>query len=168
MTDEEFLAAVRGFASKAFRFETQPCYAMAYERPVFESWQAGAPIPPPEVDWWAPWLDRVARWTAEGKTIGRVRVLAEPPTDYQSWLLWATSWHAEAGEDIRYLPRGAAERIGLPLTEDWWLLDDERVVVLRFNDQGETVSRTLVTGPDAVAGYRALRDAALAETSVPA
>jgi hypothetical protein len=80
MTDEEFLAAVRGFASKAFRFETQPCYAMAYERPVFESWQAGAPIPPPEVDWWAPWLDRVARWTAEGKTIGRVRVLAEPPT----------------------------------------------------------------------------------------
>lgn len=173
LTDAEFVAEVRTFRTSAFRLEAQPAYVLAYERPVFEGWLSGAPIPPPEVDWWAPWLYRVATWTAAGKTIGRVRVLAEPPTDYQQWLLWAAPWHTEAGEEMRYLSRGMAERARLPLADDWWLLDDERVIVLRFNGQGETVSRTLVTDLDAVAGYCALRDVAIvnsaqAGTVVPA
>jgi hypothetical protein len=173
MTEEEFVSEVRNFRTRAFRLEAQPGYVLAYERPVFESWLAGVPVPPPEIDWWAPWLHRVAGWTAEGKTIGRVRVLAEPPTAYQRWLMWATPWHAEAGEELRYMFRGMAEQIGLPLADDFWLLDDERVIVLRFNGQGEAVSRTLVTDPEVVAGYCALRDvaignSALAETVVPA
>ncbi len=45
----------------------------------------------------------------------RVRVLAEPPTTYQRWLLWGDRWHAEAGEQISYLPGSHAMAIGLPL-----------------------------------------------------
>lgn len=173
LTEAEFVTEVRTFRTSAFRLEAQPGYVLDYERPVFEGWLAGMAVPPPEVDWWAPWLHRVARWTAdEGKTIGRVRVLAEPPTTYQRWLMWATPWHAEVGEKLRYMPRSTAEQIGLPLG-DFWLLDDERVIVMRFNGQGETVSRTLVTDPEVAAGYCALRDAAIdhsatAETIVPA
>jgi hypothetical protein len=165
LTTAEFLAEVRDFTRSAFRFEAQPGYVMDYERPVFEGWLAGVPVPPPEVDWWAPWLDRVARWTAEGKTIGRVRVLAEPPTDYQRWLLWAAPWHTEAGEQLRYMPAGTARQIGLQL-DDWWLLDDERVIVLRFTSQGETTDRTLVTDPQTVAGYCALRDVAVRNSTL--
>jgi hypothetical protein len=161
MTNEEFLAAVRGFTRTAFRWEAQPWYAMAYERPYFEGWLAGSPTPPPEVDWWRPWLERVARWTAEGKTIGRVRVLAEPPTDYQRWLLWAAPWHTQAGEDLRYLSRSVAQQADLPMEEDYWLLDDESAIVLRFDGRGQTTERTLITDPEAVAGYRALRDTAI-------
>jgi hypothetical protein len=157
---------VRTFRTSAFRLEAQPGYVLDYERPVFEGWLAGMAVPPPEVDWWAPWLHRVAGWTAEGKTIGRVRVLAEPPTTYQRWLMWAAPWHAEVGEKLRYMPRGRAEQIRLPLAADWWLLDDERVIVLRFNGQGEAVSRTLVTDPEDVAGYCGLRDVAIGNSAM--
>lgn len=168
LTDAEFVAEVRDFRTSAFRLEAQLTYVLDYERPVFEDWLAGVRVPPPEVDWWAPWLRRVAGWTAEGKTIGRVRVLAEPPTAYQQWLMWAARWHVEVGEELRYISRGTAEQVELPLGEDWWLLDEERVLVLRFNGQGEAVSRTLVTDPDVVSGYCGLRDLAVASAMASA
>ena len=92
-----------------------------------------------------------ARLTAEGKRVARVRILEEPPTDYQRWLLWASPWHAAAGEDIRYLPRSQAERISLPLVNDWWLLDDERVILMVFTEAGEISGKRLLTDSVAVA-----------------
>ena len=80
-------------------------YALGYERADFERFLAGPPTPPPQLDWWQPWLEQIARLTRDGKHIARVRVLAEPPTAYQRWEIWAAPWHAQAGEDIRYLPR---------------------------------------------------------------
>ena len=85
------------------------------------------------------------------RTVSRVRILAEPPTDYQRWQIWATPWHiAAGGGHPGYMARGAAEGIGLPLPHDWWLLDDKRVLVMRFTDDGEIESKALIT--DAGAG----------------
>jgi hypothetical protein len=97
------------------------------------------------VAWWGPWLERIASMTREGRSIGRVRILAEPPTGYQRWELWAARWHAEAGEDIRYLSRSVAARIGLPACPDWWLLDGERLIIMKFSDAGEIDGKWLVT-----------------------
>jgi hypothetical protein len=166
ISEAEFLNAVRTFSQSAFRLEVRGSYALDYERRDFEGFLAGSPVPPPEVDWWRPWLDRVARITREGKTISRVRVLAEPPTDYQRWHLWAAPWHASAGEGIRYLSRSTAERIGLPLADDWWLLDDERVIIMTFTAEGEIDSKTLVTDPESVAGYRVLQDIAIRNSAL--
>ena len=167
ITEDEFLNAVRGIKRSAFRLEAEDSYALDYEREAFDRFLAGSPVPPPELDWWQPWLSRVAQWAGEGKTVSRVRVLAEPPTAYQRWMLWTTPWCARAGEDIRYLPRSTAERIGLPL-DDWWLLDDEQVIVMRFTD-GKIAGKVLITEPEAVAAYClsrdiAIRNAALAES----
>ena len=87
----------------------------------------------------------------QGKRIGRVRVLSEPPSDYQRWELWGTSWHIEAGEEIRYMSRRRAEQIGLPLEYDWWLFDDERLIITRFTDAGEIAEKSLITDPAIIA-----------------
>ena len=88
-------------------------------------------------------------------------MLAEPPTDYQRWEVWAAPWHAQAGEDIRYMPRSIAERIGLSLDHDWWLLDDERLIVMRYTSADEVASKELITDPGSVAPYLKWRDLAV-------
>jgi hypothetical protein len=164
MTEDEFAEALRSFGRSAFRVEAQPSYALTDERADFGQFLAGSPTPPPQMAWYRPWVDQVAKWIGEGKTIGRVRVLAEPPTDYQRWLLWGAPWFASIGEDIRYMNRSTALRIGLPPT-DWWLLDDERVIVMHFTADGQINGKELVTDMESVASYRALRDLAIENSS---
>lgn len=162
--DEDLLWSddlLRSFRRSAFRLETRAVYALTYERADFEQFLAGNPVPPPELDWWRPWLEEIARLTAEGKTVGRVRVTDEPPTDYQRWEMWAARWHSQAGEQIGYMPRSAAERVGLPLAHDWWLLDDERVIAMWFTSTGEISDRQLITEPGTVARFREWRDLAV-------
>jgi hypothetical protein len=165
ITEEEFLNAVRSFTRTAFRFEARDFYALTYEHADLERFLAGSPVPPPELDWYRPWLDRVARWSREGKTISRVRVLAEPPTGYQRWMIWATPWHASVGEDIRYVRRVTARQVGLPMT-DWWVLDEEKVIVMHFTADGETDGKELFTDPELVAGYCTWRDLAISNSVV--
>jgi hypothetical protein len=161
IAEEKFLELVRTFRSSAFRFEARDSYALGYERVDFGQFLAGSPTPPPQLDWWRPWLDRVTQWRQEGKTVARVRVLADPPTDYQRWMLWSDRWAGEAGEDIRYIPRRKAEQIGLVRGYDWWLLDDLRVIVMRFTEDGEIDRKELTEDPGTVIRFRAWRDLAV-------
>lgn len=154
ITEDEFNHLLATFERSAFRLETRAAYALGYERADFDRFLAGTPTPPPELSWWRPWLERITRFTAEGKQVGRVRVLDEPPTDYQRWELWAAPWHAEAGERIGYLPRSRALEIGLPLEYDWWLLDDERLIITRHNDAGEIAGKSLTNDPGIIAQHR--------------
>ena len=95
ISEDEFGEMLRTFRRSAFRLEARDHYALGYEAADFERFLAGNPVPPPQVDWWRPWLDQIAELTQQGKRIGRVRVLAEPPSDYQRWELWAAPWHAQ-------------------------------------------------------------------------
>jgi hypothetical protein len=167
ISQDEFNDLLRTFRRSAFRLETRERYALTYEQDDFQRFLDGRPMPPPLVGWWQPWLEQIARFVGEGKTIARVRILAEPPTDYQRWEVWATRWHAEAGEDIRYMPCSTAERIGLPLDYDWWLLDDERLIVMRYTDADEIDSKEFITDLGIVAPYRTWRDLAV-RNAIPA
>jgi len=162
ITEEEFLAEVRGFRESAFRFEVQEAEPLGYEREEFAQFLAGHPREPEDIDWWRPWLDRVRQFTRDGKTVSRVRVLAEPRTDYQRWLLWANHAHDSAGEDIRYMTRRVARGAGLPLDWDWWMLDDDRVILMQAAQDGYPGGKVLITDPAEVAKYRDWRDRALA------
>ena len=151
------------FERSAFRFETQRTYALSYERADLDRFLAGSPVPPPELDWWRPWLEEIGRLTAEGKTISRVRVVDEPPSDYQRWEIWAAPWHSRAGERIGYISRTRAMRAMLPLWlgEDWWLLDDERVIRMQFTEDGAIEDRRASDDPAVVARYIEWRDLAV-------
>jgi len=158
---DEFGDLLRTFERTAFRLEVQPAYAISAEQADLDLFLAGTPRQPDEADWFRPWLEQVRRQTAQGKHVSRVRVQDEPPTGYQRWERWAGKWNIAAGEDIRYMPRSAARRIGLPLTADWWLLDGKRLILMQFTDAGVITGRRLVTGADTIARYRAWRDLAL-------
>ena len=161
ISDEQFRDLLRAVSRAAFYFEAQETYALDYEAADLERFVAGSPTPPPEIDWWRPWLDQVAEQARHGKRITRVRVISEPPTDYQRWGLWALPWHVRAGEQISYIERGRAHEIGLPLVDDWWLLDDERLVILRYNDAGEIAGKSLVTAQGGIYNYLIWRDLAV-------
>jgi hypothetical protein len=167
VTQEEFDRLLAEFSHSAFRLETQPAYELGYERAEFDRFLAGSPTPPPDVDWWRPWLDQITSLVGKGKTIGRVRILAEPPTSYQRWELWAAPWHAEAGEDIRYLSRSRAERLGLPIDHDWWLLDNERLIVMRYTSGGTITNTELVTDKGVIALHDEWRNLAVRD-AIPA
>jgi hypothetical protein len=165
LTDDDFRDLLRSFRRTAFYFEAQETYALDYEAADLKQFIAGSPAPPPEISWWRPWLDQITELTRQGKRIVRVRIISEPPSDYQRWGLWALPWHARAGEKISYIQRSRTEEIGLPLVHDWWLLDDERLIVMRYNDAGEVAGKSLNTDPDTIASYRMWRDLAVREAT---
>jgi mRNA-degrading endonuclease toxin of MazEF toxin-antitoxin module len=67
---------------------------------------------------------------------------------------------AAAGEDIRYLLRAIAERLGLE-PYDAWLFDDQQLVRLHFSDSDDTFAGAeLVADDEAVRRHRQWRDIA--------
>jgi len=155
------------FHVSAWRLETGT-YSLGYEAPEFQRFKAGNPVAPPDVSWWRPWLDRVRGFKEQGKEIGRVRVDDVPPSDYQRWQLWAEPWHKDAGEDIRHLPRPHAVAVGLP-SYDFWLFDNDRLVLMLFNAAGDIGSRVLIEREDSpaiVAQHCAWRDLAVRNANV--
>ena len=167
ITEAEFSRLLESFRHSAWRLETYDTYHLDYEAADFQQFLAGRSAPPTEISWWRPWLDMVTAMTREGKRVGRVRILAEPPTDYQRWELWAAPWHAQAGEQIGYLIRSRANALGLPTGYDWWLLDEQAVIVMRFDEAGRIAGKDLVIDPGMVADHREWRDLAVRH-AVPA
>lgn len=161
ISESEFGYLLRSFRRSAFRLETRDVYALDYEAADYERFLAGNAAPPPEVEWWRPWLDQIGTLTRQGREISRVRVLAEPPSDYQRWELWAAPWHAEAGERIGYMPRSRARSLHLPDDHDWWLLDDENLIVMKFDDEGRIDCKLLFTDQGMVAQHIEWRDLAV-------
>ena len=160
ITEETFDYLLATFKRSAFRMEMRDAYALDYEQEEFSRFLAGTPTPPPQLDWWQSWLDQITRLTSDGKTISRVRVLAEPPSDYQRWMIWAAPWYAEAGERIAYMTQRKAYSLGLP-EGDWWLLDDERAVIMGFDDEDRLEVKTLITDPELITRYITWRDLAV-------
>lgn len=141
----DYSRQLAGFKQSAWRFEHQPSYDVAYEQQGFRDFLAGDPTPPTDNSSLSSWLAQVALHVSAGKTVGRLRVVDEPPTDYQRWMMWMCRWNRESGEVIDHLTRGEALAAGLPAVgdEDWWLLDDTRLLVTRY-DQGRPLRSELV------------------------
>lgn len=161
----EFWAEFTSFERSAWRWEQQPEYWMGYERTQFDLFLEGRPEPPTANQDLGEWMAQVAKHTAEGKTYGRVRVLDVPPTDYQRWMRWMDRWNREAGEDIRYLSRGWAQAAGIiPAigSDDWWLFDDRRLVLMRHDDQGRRIQVEVFEGEPEVEQALRWRERAIA------
>jgi hypothetical protein len=161
VTETQFSRLLAGFTTSAFRLETRDHYALGMEQAAYQQFLDGHPQPPSEVGWWQDWLDQIRQQARDGKTISRVRVLAEPPTRYQQWEQWTDPWHADAGERILYLPRSRAEAIALPLACDWWLLDEQRLITMQFTPDGEIAGKELHTDPGTITTYLTWRDLAV-------
>jgi hypothetical protein len=130
---EDFKALV--FAHKrAFHLELRDAYNVESEDEPFGRWLRGEPD---DYAWHREWASFVRRATEAGVEFQRVRLASVPHSDYIRWGLDVSPLNIKAGEDIRYLPRHLTEDIELP-EEDFWLLDDDVLVLSVFSADGRT------------------------------
>ncbi|WP_380284599.1 DUF6879 family protein [Kitasatospora purpeofusca] len=145
-----------GYRHDAFRLEAQPVYTMPREAENLARFLRGEPKP---ADHNAAWHARVRGFVSSGRTIGRVRVVRQPLTDYQRYqFAWGIPGNIAAGEDIRVLD-ATEQDYGIPL-QDWWMFDDSSVVRLNFRPDGTQINRELADAQ--AAECRELRRLALA------
>jgi hypothetical protein len=152
---------IGGSWTTAFRLAVQSAYKVGVERQALAAFDAGRPQPPSEYPWWQEWLDMVARFTSQGRTLERVCSLDDPPTLYQRWLQWGDPWHTAVGERIFYLTPSLAAQVGVPMSADWWMFDLQAVAVMRFTDDRELTKIDLLTDASAVRPYIDWRELAL-------
>ncbi|MGP3987937.1 DUF6879 family protein [Streptomyces sp. 3N207] len=118
-----------GFEESAWRWETRREYGVPHESEDFQRFLRGEPTPH-DID--RPWLVTMRALRQQGKSVARVRVLDEPPTDYQRWLLEDVLDSVDAGEDIRYLARSEADNLAVSM-QDFWLFDSHTIGVFHYN-----------------------------------
>jgi len=119
MTPEEFDACFDEFHASAERLEMRPFYTVPSEQPRIQAFRDGLPRPVRSVRT-DPWLRRIAVTTAAGKLWSRVRVIDDPPTEYQRYQIPGYVESQAAGDEILIVRRGRVT--GLP-ERDFWLFD---------------------------------------------
>ena len=169
MTDQETL--LRSFDEwnhSSFRLEALDQYSVEFEREEFEAFLRGDPLPPPNPPEFDAWLEQLRRERAEGRLRSRVHAIAGPLTPYLHYEIdWAYKGNAAAGEDIRivHAPSWETSPFGTQ-PPDFYLLDDERVILLAYDESGHWLGGEIITDPAELPRYRRLRDLALS-TSRP-
>lgn len=167
LTNEEFDQQLRDFTHTAFRMEAQPVYWVAGEREPFAQYLAGRLDPDQPVEAYRSWFEQIRSLTSSGRRVERVRVHDDPPNDYQAFLQWQGRWSVEAGERVDYLTRDEARKAGLlpgVLPRDWWLFDNDRLMLMTHNEHGKRVHTELVTDDHELQQARAWWDLAVRTT----
>jgi hypothetical protein len=153
---DEFENLFRTFKHTAWRLETRRRYASDEVTDTYRQFtESGAA----EWDPQDPYCELIRSQTAQGKRVERARIVDQPPTTGQLYLLDNAKRNSFLGEDIRNLWRSDADRLRLP-SEDYWLFDSRLVALLRFDADDQLVDVELITEPAEVVRYSVARDAA--------
>ncbi len=160
MSADDFNNLFDRFEHEAFRLETLPVYTVEAEQETFAAFLAGTVQPLTEIRFFSAWHDSIRAVVARGGEVKRVRILDEPPTDYQRFEVWAGQFNTAAGEILNYLPRSRAKEIGLPLGNDWWLFDSKYLARMKFDPDGRPLGGEVTDDEHLVAQHRAWRDLA--------
>lgn len=113
----------------------------------------------PTWDMNSPWARTISVKTRDGAYVGRVRIVDNPPTEGQLYLLAHAEHNDDLGEDVRNMWRDDAKRVNLP-DEDFWIFDSHIVTLCLWDDDNLT-GVELITEPARVNQYNRLRDVAL-------
>ena len=151
---EAFTDQFHSVSRRAFHLEVQDSYSTPDESGPFALFLNGRAD---DLEWHQPWLDLVRAVSAGGRSIDRVRLVSEPHVDYTRWGLSIAPHNIAAGEDIRWLPRHLVAASEIP-ADDFWLLDDDRVMFTVFEPGGRFVGGATSIDPSIVAYCREARD----------
>ncbi|MGW0131876.1 DUF6879 family protein [Streptomyces sp. NPDC003299] len=158
----EFGRLFETFEHSAWHLETRRGYASDREDEGYAQFLETGEAP---MDLDSEWCRNISEQTASGKYVGRVRIVDNPPTEGQLFLLSYARCNAATGEDVRALWREDAEAAHLP-AEDFWIFDSRLVAILRFDEDDVFHDVELITAPAEVLRYCQVRDAAV-HASVP-
>jgi hypothetical protein len=145
------------FEHTAWRLETRRRYASDEATDTWAQFVQGVPL---TWDLTTPWSVTVREKTTRGARVGRVRIVDDPATQGQRYLLAYAEKNTALGEDIRNLARAEADRLSLP-AEDFWIFDSRLVALLRFDADDNFTDVELITEPAEVVRYAMVRDAAM-------
>ncbi|MFF3420297.1 DUF6879 family protein [Streptomyces sp. NPDC002698] len=152
----EFGGMFTTLKDSAWRLETRGRYAEDEVTDTYRQFTAGQPV---TWDLDDPWCTNRREQTAAGKRFERVRILDEPPTAGQRYLLDNARRNTAVGEEIRVLARSRADELGLP-REDFWLFDARVVALLHFDEDDVMTGVELITNPVEVLRYAQARETA--------
>ncbi|MEU8598391.1 DUF6879 family protein [Streptomyces globisporus] len=151
---EEITHLFAEFEHTAFRLETRRGYATDRAGERFQAFQRGFdPRPEPE----HPWNVNVRDKAGQGAHFSRIRIVDEPPTDGQLFLMATAAGNVAAGEDIRVISRAVADSVGLP-DHDFWLFDSRILVRMNIDDTDTTTGVEVIEDPAAVLAACRARD----------
>ncbi|MDH6136734.1 hypothetical protein P3T37_006165 [Kitasatospora sp. MAA4] len=153
---DEFDGMFESFQHTAFRLETRRRYHSDEQTETYRRFAAGQAA---GWDLEDPWCRSRREQVARGKRFERVRIMDNPPTPGQRYLLDNAERNSAVGEDIRYLWRADADRLSLP-NEDAWLSDSRVIALLHFDPDDDLTGVELITDPVQVARACQVRDAA--------
>lgn len=153
ITYEEFQTALQD-CKRAWHIEMQDSYNVESEDKQFQDFLDDRPD---DYKWLTDWLRFIRELKQSGTAVERARIVSVPHTDYSRWGLAVATQLTAAGEDIRYLERKDSRDIAFP-SEDFWLLDDNRVILSVFFDGGRHGGFARATDPDLIEKCRAVRD----------
>ncbi|MGW0394110.1 DUF6879 family protein [Streptomyces sp. NPDC003042] len=154
---DEFDRLFTRFEHMTWRLETRRRYASDEATETYAQFTRGEPVNWEGTD--AEWCAERREQVALGKRFERVRIVDDPATPGQLFLLDNARRNSALGEDIRILRRSDAERLHLP-EEDFWILDSRMVALLNFDEADNFVDVELITEPAEVNRYTRVRDAA--------
>ncbi|HEX3779920.1 MAG TPA: hypothetical protein VHX38_09640 [Pseudonocardiaceae bacterium] len=137
------------FERSAWRLECQGIYDEPEEREPMRRFLAGEPN---DMAWFADWPVWIRNQRESGRTVGRVRMLTDPLTDYLRFELSITPPAVDAGEDIRLVDQHVFESLEIP-REDFWIFDDSTVALLHFGGSGVSGAEIIID-PGRVASFR--------------
>jgi hypothetical protein len=151
LSEEEFDTQFQSAEHSLLRLEMRRHTNLGAERSEVEAFLAGER---PEVYVWSSdrWTEMVGRHAAAGRPFRRVRVMDEPLTDYNRFMIWTARRNVAAGESIRFLAMADANKLDLP-DHDFWVFDSSRLVELRFTDDGRPLGHDLITDAEIVARH---------------
>nr|WP_222719436.1 DUF6879 family protein [Actinokineospora xionganensis] len=143
--------------------EIPQAFAIPREQERLRAFRAGEPEPP-HSDSYREWFELTRSNVASGKTMGRVRVVRRPLSEYVRFqFTWGIPNNISAGEDIRILDVTDLD-LSLP-DHDFWIFDEESVLRMDFDKDGALTSQGILAGAD-LDQYREWKRMALAH-SVP-
>lgn len=119
------------FGSVAFRLEVLPFFASDTRKPGYAVFAETGALP---ADHNAGWRQEVSDGTRAGRSYRRLRLISEPPSDYERYEIASYALSLIAGEDIRLVPRSAH-----PGGRDFWLFDDRWIAYMNYDESGELV-----------------------------
>ena len=137
---------LRGCRTSTLHLEMRDGYSLS--DPAFIAWQAGEHVDP--AVYWPQWFELLRPVVARGVVVRRARIVSEPVSEYIRFEHAITSeLNIAAGEEVRWLPRRQASDIALP-SNDFWLFDDQTVMLNHFNGDGDSVAHEVTDDPNFV------------------
>ncbi|WP_189175977.1 DUF6879 family protein [Streptomyces lasiicapitis] len=153
---DQFAKLFENFQHSAWHLEMRRRYAVDEATETYTQFVRGEA---PSWDLDSHWSRIIRPKTSDGAAVGRVRILDDPPTAGQLYLLAHAEKNAALGEDVRNMWRADAKRVNLP-DEDFWIFDSHIVALCNFDDDDNLTGAELITEPAAVNQYNRLRDVA--------